>query len=218
MAPEFGRGQVAQRQAQHDDGRYADRRDGHKRGAAHIGQAEGLVAAIAAALHRQVDGDGDADRHQQARYHAAQEHAPHRHTGERRIDHHGDAGRDHRAHQRGRAHHRGGESRAITLVAHRRDQGRSQRRGVGGGRAGDAGQQHAGHGRGIGQAALDLPDDAEREVGQALGDAAARHHFAHQDIKWHRKQRPAVEAVQRSVRDDAERHTLRGGVDPGDSD
>ncbi len=90
----------------------------------------------------------------------------------------------------------------VARLDHHRHQQRGERRGVGDSRPRQRREQARRHHGDVAQAALDVADRGQRDVDDALREAAGVHDLAGQHEERHRHQRKAVGTVDQVLRDD----------------
>ena len=146
-----------------------------------------------------------AEPHEDARQDAADQQRADRHARGGAVDHHQDRRRDHGAHGRGAGGEAHRELLVVAALLHRRAEDRADGGGVGGARAGDAGQEHAHDHVHVGQPAAQVPDHRHRELHQALRDAAVGHDVAGEEEERQREQREGVDAGEHLLDRDHER-------------
>ena len=204
----FGRREDARHHAAEEQHRDDEHRRGDPGAAGERGEPlEAVDRPVAAQARGEVREHHQADPHQDARQDAADQQPADRDPELRADDHQRDRRRNDRADHRRRRDDRAGELARIFLPDHARDHDRRDRRGVGQGRAGDPGQQHAGgHGH-VREAAADPADEPSAELDQLVGQLAAVEQLAREHEGRQREQR---EGIDRAV------HLARqhGGRDP----
>ncbi len=114
------------------------------------------------------------------RHHAGHEQARDRDIADGAVDHGGDAGRHQRGDGGGRGDDGGDERRAVALALHRAAERAADDGDIGGGRARHLREEHAEHGDDLAEAATDVADQRQRQIGDALHHIRRAHQLAHQ--------------------------------------
>ena len=135
-------------------------------------------------------------------------------AGRHAIDHHHDRRRDQDAERAGCGDDAGAEPLRKTLPHHRRQHDRADRDHGGRRRAGDRGEQRAGHHAGKPQAAIPVPDHRGGKIDHAARDAAMGQEIAGEDEERDRHDLEIVDAGKQFQRHRFGRH-VGHGVDEG---
>ena len=141
-----------------------------------------------------VDHQPEADH--EAGHDAGHEQAGDRDVADGAVDHRRDARRHQRRDRRRGGDDRRGERRGVALLLHRPAERAADHRDVGRRRAGHLREEHAEHGDDLRQAAANVADQRQRQIGDPAHDVGRAHQLADQQEERNREQRLGIHAVE----------------------
>ena len=195
-AGRFGGREPAEDLAADDDGGCQQGRDGDEDPLQHLRDPGARVGGIAARLRVGVDGGHLDEADQQARDDAGKEEAADRDREHAAPDDHQDRGRDDDGKDGRDRRDRHREAVVVALPALRLDEDLGLAGRVGGGGAGDAGEEDREHHVDLGEAAREVADQCPGEAHQAVGDAAHVHQVGGEQEQRHGQEDERVEGVE----------------------
>src|SRR5690606_29100291 len=128
--------------------------------------------------------------------HAGEEQAADRNRHQPAPDHHQYGGRNNNPHDARAGGDGNGEGGIVALLLHLRNEERANAGGVGGGAAGDAGEQHRDNDVDMAETSREVPHHGAGEVDQAIGNAGGVHEIGGEQEEGDCQQHEGIVALE----------------------